>query len=201
MSEIIEINKKTINIDFNNNNFNKNIYLLDIQKKNNNTEIIVNTKHKCENNIHLLITNNANKKKIVFLLNHTNFSKMKVYIYCLTNNSAKTTINLQSCVHKKACNTIFEQNINGLIFDHNSTIEILPAMQIENNKVLASHTANIGYLNNEILFYMMTKGIRNNIAKKILINSYINIFDEKAKKEPKIHKRLLNIINLITNGI
>lgn len=63
-----------------------------------------------------------------------------------------------------------------------------PSLEIENNEVKASHAATIGHFDNNVIFYLLSRGIGGEEAKKLVMTSfageYLNeIPDEETRKK------------------
>jgi Fe-S cluster assembly protein SufD len=61
-------------------------------------------------------------------------------------------------------------------------------LEIETNEVKASHAATTGHLDNDILFYLGSRGIEQQEAKKLVITSFAfehvsQINDEKIREQ------------------
>ena len=55
----------------------------------------------------------------------------------------------------------------------------IPALEIEENEVEAGHAASVGRLEDDQLFYLMSRGLSEEQAKKLLIDGFIqDIFDK-----------------------
>lgn len=61
----------------------------------------------------------------------------------------------------------------GLIIG-DGNIDSIPSLEIENNKVKVSHSSSIAYLDEDKIYYLLTRGIEKELAKKILIGGFIN---------------------------
>ena len=62
----------------------------------------------------------------------------------------------------------------GLLFDEGN-IRLTPKLNIAQNDVVAGHGAAVGPLDEEALFYLMSRGVPKKDAKMILINSFMNV--------------------------
>ena len=76
----------------------------------------------------------------------------------------------------------------GLTIGKNATIKAQPNLFIDEYDVTASHSAAIGSLNQEDMFYLMSRGISESEASKMMTMSYIQplldcIKDEQIKEQ------------------
>ena len=58
-------------------------------------------------------------------------------------------------------------------FSENGFIKINPNMFIDSNDVIANHNSTIGNINKDYLFYLNSKGIENDNAKKLIISGFL----------------------------
>lgn len=89
------------------------------------------------------------------------------------------------------------QNARIMVFDKKCKAAASPILKIDENDVEASHSASVGKVNEEHLFYLMSRGINENDAKRLITLGYLNpvlpfIFDEATRNdvEQSILKRL-----------
>lgn len=72
----------------------------------------------------------------------------------------------------------------------NTTVRAVPALKIDTNDVKAGHSAAIRNLNDEDLYYFGTRGIEKEMAKKLLITSFLG----KELKKIEQYKTVYEII-------
>jgi len=81
----------------------------------------------------------------------------------------------------------FNQN---LLLSENAQVNIKPELEIYADDVKCSHGATTGELDEQMLFYLRSRGLNKEEAKKILIEGFVNeLFENVANKELK--KKLL----------
>jgi Fe-S cluster assembly protein SufD len=93
----------------------------------------------------------------------------------------------QGHIVKGAKNAQSHQVAKILVFDSESVGKVDPVLKIDENEVMASHSASVGRVNEEHLFYLRSRGLNEIEAKKLLMMSFlqpvISFFtDEKDKK-------------------
>ncbi len=84
--------------------------------------------------------------------------------------------------------SIAHQNARIMIFDKKCQAAASPILKIDENDVEASHSASVGQVNEDHLFYLMSRGISEIDAKRLITLGYLNpalpfIFDEKIKED------------------
>jgi Fe-S cluster assembly protein SufD len=81
----------------------------------------------------------------------------------------------------------FNQN---LLLSENAEVNIKPELEIYADDVKCSHGATTGELDEQMLFYLRSRGLNKEESKKILIEGFVNeLFENVANKELK--KKLL----------
>lgn len=61
-----------------------------------------------------------------------------------------------------------------LLIGENSMATAVPELEIESNEVKASHAAAIGRIDEEQLFYLMSRGLKREEAVKLIIKAFLN---------------------------
>lgn len=90
-------------------------------------------------------------------------------------------------IKKSSCKSKANQSAKIMVFDKKCKAIASPILKIDENDVEASHSAAVGKINDEHLFYLMSRGIEENVAKRLITLGYLNpvlplIFDEEYKK-------------------
>lgn len=177
---------------------NLDLVITDISDKNIDDVLNFSVKQNCVLNIHCLIVNSKFDKSYTFAINQEKNSTVNIYVKCFGFNSSSTKVFIDSKIPKSAENILLNQEINGYIFNDNSTILAIPSMLVDNNKIVANHSVSVGSINPEKLFYLTCKGIDFKTAKTVLIRSeydYYNKFDLKSCKTVynKVDKKVMGL--------
>lgn len=133
-----------------------------------------------------------NNEKYNFIINHNNsnsVSNLSNKSVCLKNAKIDYTIDTIVKNNIIDCNMNQDTKIINM-GENNSTIR--PNMYIEEDDVTARHSSVIGTVNEDELFYLISRGIDYNNAVKLLIKGYIfsNLVLDMDKRN-----KILNIIN------
>jgi Fe-S cluster assembly protein SufD len=98
------------------------------------------------------------------------------------------TFNITGIVYNKVVDCVINQN-NRIINLNDNKCSINPNLLIDENDVEANHSALIGKFSDKELFYLMSRGIKKEIAINLLIKGFLteNIL-EKEKIEKIIDK-------------
>lgn len=191
MNKIVLDKEKIINLNVIENT----IYI--IKKENNINELNINIKDNVkliinqysevkENNLKINVEQNNNSE---FIYNHSfinnkeynininlnmygNNSKNIININGLSDNG-KTKVIVDGSVKEKTFNNELYENIK-LLNINNGTSNIYPNMYIDTKNVIANHSASISTVNEDYIFYLMTKGIDRKNAIKLIIDGFLN---------------------------
>lgn len=77
-------------------------------------------------------------------------------------------------VIKKAENVKSNVVCDALLLDENSRTDTYPYMKIENKKVKIGHEASVSKINQEQLFYLMSRGLSEDEAYALIVNGFIS---------------------------
>lgn len=131
----------------------------------------------------LILTNNNDK--VNFDFNTINNSKNSIAIsnvFAVSSKNSYSRINFCGKINKGMQGSTCEEHLKGLNRD-SAKIEINPILVIDEFDVTAGHGASCGTIDNDILFYLMSRGLSKNDAENLYIQGFINPFIEQIKKE------------------
>ena len=111
---------------------------------------------------------------------HT-FSKMENYGVC--EDEAKLNFFGTSSIVRGAKGSAAHQSAKVMVFDEKCKAKASPILCIDENDVEASHAAVVGQINEEHIFYLTSRGIPEEEAKKLItlgyLNPILNFFDDE----------------------
>ena len=95
-------------------------------------------------------------------------------------------------VGKEASGTNGYQKEDVLILNEGAVADAIPNLEINNNEVKCSHGVSIGKISEEHLFYLMSRGLDENLAKKEVIEGFFYpvLKDFKIDMSKEIKERL-----------
>ncbi|MDR1850795.1 MAG: SufD family Fe-S cluster assembly protein [Mycoplasmataceae bacterium] len=137
-------------------------------------------KENSETNIIIYAGVKGIKKVINVNFIHKPNSKLNILVNCIALKQGEISININNSVNKDIKNCVINQEVNGVVLDDTSSIKVLPTMKIANKQVIANHSINIGTVDQEKVFYLLTKGMSKVQAIKTLID---NMFDKADQKQ------------------
>ena len=82
-------------------------------------------------------------------------------------------------IHKNAPNSIGFQKDDTLLLSENAEADAVPNLEIDNNNVKCSHGVTIGQIDHEKLFYLMSRSLSEENAKRKIVEAF---FDPLIRK-------------------
>ncbi len=130
---------------------------------------------------------NSQKHEIRTQINHlAENTKSYQLIKCVLNNQSKAVYQGKIYVDSKAQKTDGYQSSKAILLNENTEFNGKPELEIYADDVKCSHGSSSGNLDENKIFYLMTRGLNKNEAKKLLIDGYLmevvdKITDERIK--------------------
>ncbi len=97
----------------------------------------------------------------------------RVVIKGVAANGARVVVDGMVKIGKEARKTDSFLEMRILLLDKKSSAVAEPKLEIENNDVRASHAATVGKIDDEQLFYLESRGINLEEAKKIIVEGFL----------------------------
>lgn len=103
--------------------------------------------------------------------------------YGICEGNSKLTFTGVSSIEKYAIKSNTRQEAKIIVFDQGADGKCSPILKIDENDVIASHGATVGKLNDSHLFYLMSRGLSEEEAKRLITLGYlkpvVNYFSSK----------------------
>ena len=145
-----------------------------------NNKIVVNKNSSLTINSTYLGTN---IKNIDFdLINNQNNSLVNISNNVVCLNGADFNLNVVGEIVKGAKNSKCFQKSRCLTFESPKAAKVLPVLKIDENDVEASHSLSSGTIDEDVLFYMNSRGLNKKEALGLLLVSYLMPNDEFYKQ-------------------
>ena len=106
-------------------------------------------------------------------------------------------------VHKNAVRTDAEQTNKNLLLSEKATADTKPQLEILNDDVKCTHGAAVGQLDEEAVFYLKTRGIGEERARKLLSYGFANEVVEQMGVEgvrSELSRQLVGQLERLSNG-
>lgn len=121
---------------------------------------------------HYSTINYSNHKYNILVIHNMENTISNIYNHGLNVYNKKLDFNITGKVVKNANKSICNQE-NQIINLENGKSTILPNLLIDNYDVISNHAAYIGKFKDEMLFYLMSRGISKKSSYDLLIRSFL----------------------------
>lgn len=195
-NDIFILNENNLKLNFNlNDNETKNLYFIDILETDLDFNLMVNLSSNNQVNCIFCSLNvkEYNKNINVYMNHNDNGSYSSCEVFSINKDFSKTNIDLSAVIEPKSLNNNCVQIIRGVLLSNNSKIKGKPNLFIDSNNIKAKHSLAIGALNKNHLFYLVSKGMSEENAKKLIIMGFFNKLISKINNE-KERENLYNMI-------
>jgi Fe-S cluster assembly protein SufD len=149
---------------------NLNINLVDTSDKNTTTNLNIFLEEYASCNLNIYSLSDGFHKNIKVCIHHSSSSTSNTVAKVFVANHGLVRLDLTNKTPKNMIKITQNQSIDGVLFDENSQINVTPSMLIDTNVVKASHAVNIGNINPEQLFYLMSRGLSKTKATMMILN-------------------------------
>ena len=120
----------------------------------------------------IMMKDDSDKETIEVYHNAKNTtSKIENYI---TSNSAKVDIDVIGKIKKGMSNSNCVQKSRGIVLTNDSKIKVMPVLLIDEFDVSANHGCAIGKIDDEGLYYLMSRGISKKDAEMLIIKGFLS---------------------------
>jgi Fe-S cluster assembly protein SufD len=138
------------------------------------------------------------------IIDHTvpNCNSHQTYKGVLNDNS-RGVFNGKVFVRENAHGTDAQQSNKNLLLSNDARVDTKPQLEIFNDDVKCSHGATVGQLEEEELFYLLTRGLPEVLAKNLLTYGFAEEIINKIKIESiktDLDKAVLNRLNTNLEG-
>lgn len=154
-----------------------NIYFADFSKGNStltSNVILLGDNSKSSFKYSSLTQNNDEKKYSISFSQIGKSTDTLLEGYSVDMNESKLRVEGVSHIEKGAIKSIARQKIKSILFDEKSKAIANPILKIDCDDIEASHACAIGNLNENHLFYLLSRGLPLNEAKRLITYGYLN---------------------------
>lgn len=134
--------------------------------------------YKC---LSILDKNNANYDIKVF--HNKKYTYSNITNTCVALNGSRAVFDVSGKINKGMNNSKCSQKTRGIVMDDDSEIVANPILLIDEYDCFANHGAAIGKLNDEELFYLMSRGLNKEEALLLILSGMVNPFIEAIPNE------------------
>lgn len=141
-----------------------------------------------------------NNEKKIYSINFNHLmasSEAAMNNFGVVENNGKIRFEGINFIKNGAVKSKTYQNAKIMVFDENCVAIANPILKIDENDVEAGHASAIGKINDEHMFYLCSRGLKENEAKNLITLGYLkpianHFFDKDVKKQiiDAIEKRI-----------
>ncbi len=154
----------------------------------------INGANSCAITKSLFIDNSEAKVEIIHNALNT---KSELLTKSVLFENSKEKINELIRINNNAKNSKGHQKKEILLLGDNIDVTTAPNLEINNNEVECSHGCSIENINDESIFYLMSRGLSENESKKEIVKGFVNSLIEETQNKELIE----NINKLIESKI
>jgi len=135
------------------------------------------------------LSSEQDKKNILVNLNHiAPLTYGRVDNYGVCRNLSTLIFAGTSSISKGSHNSKTSQNAKIMVFDEDSNAAARPILKIDENDIEANHSAGVGKINDEHMFYLTSRGLTTSEARQLITYGYlkpilVGFDDENYQKE------------------
>lgn len=121
----------------------------------------------------------AKVNSLIHIYHNFKATESELETYAIALDNACLTLDNNATIKNGCHKSIAHQKAKGLNLSANSTIKAQPNLYIDEYDVEASHSASVGNINKDDLFYLMSRGLPEAEARKIVVLGFINPLVDK----------------------
>ena len=107
-------------------------------------------------------------------------TKSNLVVYGVCNHGSNITVDTNGIISKNAKKSEAKQKSKGIVLDDASSISTSPWLQIDEYDVIANHGSSIGSVDEDDIFYLMSRGMDRSSAQELIINGFFNPYLSKV---------------------
>jgi len=135
--------------------------------------------------------------KVIHLASNT---KSRIISKSISKDGGITTYRGLVYVDKKAINSTTSTTCDALLVGDGSVSNTYPHLKINNKEVLVSHEASVGKIGDEEIFYLMSRGLSEDEAIKLLVTGFIESIVKQLPLEYAVELNKLIALEM-TNSV
>ncbi len=123
---------------------------------------------------HVSLLTKDEKQDIYFEINSIGTSNLKVLSRAVAFSNSNLIVKGMAKIGKRATNSNSYLSLHALVMDKNAKAQALPMLEIENKDVRATHSASILQIDEEKLFYLMSRGLDEKKSKAMIAQTFLD---------------------------
>ena len=123
-------------------------------------------------------------------------TKSNIVSKSIASGGGNATYRGEVKISKNAVNSKASVKCDTLILDDISKSDTIPTNIVNNNSSFLEHEATVSRIGEDKLFYLMSRGINEEIAKELIILGFVNAFREELPMEYAVELNRLLALNI-----
>jgi len=121
------------------------------------------------------------------------YTKSNIISKSIASNGGNATYRGTVKIVEKAINSVSNVKCDTIILDRMSKSDTIPVNIVQNNNSYLEHEATVSKIEEDKLFYLMSRGIDEDKAKELIILGFVNEFRDELPMEYAVElNRLLS---------
>ena len=121
------------------------------------------------------------------------YTKSNIISKSIASNGGNATYRGTVRISKNAKNSVSNVKCDTIILDRKSKSDTIPINIVDNNSSYLEHEATVSKIEEDKLFYLMSRGINEDKAKELIVLGFVNAFREELPMEYAVElNRLLS---------
>jgi Fe-S cluster assembly protein SufD len=112
----------------------------------------------------------------------------------IANKRGKIVLNGIEKIEKGMKQANAFQTLKGIITSDQAVVEVNPILLIDEYDVKAGHGATVGKIEEDVLYYLMSRGLNKKEAEKLIINGFLKPVIDEIDDEP-LRERFVSLVN------
>ena len=121
----------------------------------------------------IIMMKDNNDKEVIEVYHNAKNTQSVIENY-ITSNEAKIDVDVIGKIKKGMSNSNCVQKSRGIILTNDAKIKVMPVLLIDEFDVSANHGAAIGKIDEEGLYYLMSRGISKKDAEMLIIKGFLS---------------------------
>ena len=152
-----------------------NLKVLNRERSKEDIRVFLNKENSTANISGIILSNNKNESDVFCKVTHIGrASKSDQKWRLISAKNSKTAVNGKICVNKNAKGSDASFYSKSLLLNRKATSFSKPELEILEDDVKCKHGASFGEIDNDIVFYMQSRGIKKKDAIILLTHAFIN---------------------------
>ncbi len=127
------------------------------------------------------------------IIHHAPHTRGDMYHIGIANQQGKIELNGIGKIEKGMKQASSFQTLKGVILSHQAMIEVNPFLLIDEYDVKAGHGATVGKIDEEMLYYMQSRGLSLSEAERLILLGHIHPILNTIQDEP-LKEHMLDLI-------